>query len=271
MTPSAGSTVAGVAAAMATLIAARSAARVPARVVPPIGDDRRDGDDGGGTAGRAAPGSRARHRPFALDAERLRHDGARVAVATVGLVVATMAVGPFGVALTAGCSVLLHRMRPVLDERRRRTAVDRELPDGIDLLVLGVHAGLTPRQSVDLLAHSGPESMRPACAEVIRRTERGRSFADALHAIRDTLGERAGVIADVIATADRYGFPLEPVLDQLATEARSARRRLDEADARRLPIRLSFPLVACTLPSFVLLAIAPAVIAALSSLGTTAW
>jgi len=34
---------------------------------------------------------------------------------------------------------------------------------------------------------------------------------------------------------------------------------------------LSFPLVVCTLPSFVLLAIAPAVIAALSSLGGTAW
>ena len=40
--------------------------------------------------------------------------------------------------------------------------------------------------------------------------------------------------------------------------------------ARRLPVRLSFPLVVCTLPSFVLLAIAPAVLGALSTLqGTT--
>ena len=267
MTPGIGSSVAGVAAVTATLIAARIRAPVPARAVPSIDDDRRDVDDD------AAPaiGSRARHRPLALGAERLRSNGARVAIAAVGMVVAAMAVGLFGAALIGGFGMLLHRVRPVLAERRRRLAIDRELPDGIDLLVLGVHAGLTPRQGVDLLAHSGPESMRPACAEVIRRTERGRSFADALHAIRDMLGERAGVIADVIATADRYGFPLGPVLDQLATEARSARRRLDEADARRLPIRLSFPLVACTLPSFVLLAIAPAVIAALSSLGTTAW
>jgi tight adherence protein C len=61
------------------------------------------------------------------------------------------------------------------------------------------------------------------------------------------------------------------VLDQLTIEIRAARRRLDQAAARKLPVRLSFPLVTCTLPSFVLLAIAPAVIAALSSLGGTAW
>ena len=61
------------------------------------------------------------------------------------------------------------------------------------------------------------------------------------------------------------------MLDQLAVEVRASRRRLDQADARKLPVRLSFPLVACTLPSFVLLAIAPAVIAAISSLGGSAW
>ena len=66
--------------------------------------------------------------------------------------------------------------------------------------------------------------------------------------------------------ADRDGLPLAPVLDRLAAEARAARRRAGEAAARRLPVRLTFPLVICTLPSFVLLAIAPAVLGALSTL-----
>ena len=61
------------------------------------------------------------------------------------------------------------------------------------------------------------------------------------------------------------------VLTQLSVETRATRRRLDEAAARALPVKLSFPLVVCTLPSFVLLAIAPAVLAALSSLGNNAW
>ena len=69
-----------------------------------------------------------------------------------------------------------------------------------------------------------------------------------------------------IAAADRDGTALVPVLDRLAADARAARRRLAEADARRLPVRLTFPLVTCTLPAFVLLAIAPAVLGAVSTL-----
>ncbi len=80
---------------------------------------------------------------------------------------------------------------------------------------------------------------------------------------------RARELASSIAMADRDGLPLAPVLDRLAAEARAERRRLGQAEARRLPVRLSFPLVVCTLPSFVLLAIAPAVLGAISTLRGT--
>lgn len=270
MTPSTAHALAGPAAMLATLIVARAVARRPARPAPSFGDWSSKGTSEGASENDGPSHSTSR-RPRSVVAERLQISGATVTIGLLAIAGAIMITGPLGAALLGGFALLVHRVRPVLDQRRRRAAVDRDLPDGIDLLVLGVHAGLTPRQSVDLLARSGPASIRPACAEVDRRTQRGQTFADSLDAFREVLGERAGVIADVIATADRYGFPLGPVLDQLAAEARSARRRLDEADARRLPVRLSFPLVACTLPSFVLLAIAPAVIAALSSLGASAW
>jgi tight adherence protein C len=89
--------------------------------------------------------------------------------------------------------------------------------------------------------------------------------------LRDEIGPSAGALVDAIAGAERYGLPLAPVLERLADDARAARRRIGEADARRLPFKLSFPLVVCTLPSFVLLAIAPSVLAAISSLGDSAW
>ena len=72
-------------------------------------------------------------------------------------------------------------------------------------------------------------------------------------------------LVSALGTAVRDGLPLAPVLDRLTDEANAERRRAGEAAARRLPVRLSFPLVACTLPSFVLLAIAPAVLGALST------
>jgi tight adherence protein C len=159
----------------------------------------------------------------------------------------------------------------MLGRRRRRREIESVWPDAVELLVHALEAGLTPRQAVTHLATVAPTPVRTAFASVVHRTERGQPFADALQALPDELGTFTSGLVDVVATSERYGLPLAPVLDQLARDARDARRRLDQAAARRLPVRLSFPLVTCTLPSFVLLAIAPAVIAALSSLGGTAW
>lgn len=132
-----------------------------------------------------------------------------------------------------------------------------------------IQAGLTPIEALQELAASAPSIVRHGFAAVVHRLERGEQLATALRALPDLLGSGMVGLADAIAGADRYGLPLAPVLESLAVEARATRRRQDEADARRLPIRLSFPLVVCTLPSFVLLAIAPAVIAALSSLSSS--
>jgi tight adherence protein C len=207
-------------------------------------------------------------RPVA-DAPTRRHIGTRTAFA-IGIVVATVALSPFVTAAALAIAVLARIGRPVRAARRERRDVERSLPEAMDLLVLGVRAGLTPAQAVAELSRIGPGCTRHAFGLVTHRTDRGMSFPDALGAIAETLGPIAAGLTDVIATADRYGLPLGPMLDQLANEAREARRRLDQAEARKLPVRLSFPLVTCTLPAFVLVAIAPAVIAALSSLGAPA-
>ena len=182
-----------------------------------------------------------------------------------------LAVGPLLVPIAGTVLLFLWRLAPMRASRRRRSDIERELPEAMDLLVLAVRAGLTPFQAVRELGVRGDRSVGDAFAEVVRRTERGQPFADALAALPERLGSSAAALADVIATSDRNGLALGPMLDQLTVEARAARRRLDQAAARKLPVRLSFPLVTCTLPSFVLLAIAPAVIAALSSLGGSAW
>jgi tight adherence protein C len=196
---------------------------------------------------------------------------ARRTLSIIGAATALWIVGPLPFIVGISLVLLLRRLRPIRAGRRRRAAIERALPDAMDQLVSSVRAGLTPFQAVCDLAGSTDPSIGDAFGEVVRRTERGQPFADALAALPQRLGAQAGGLADVIATSDRHGLPLGPVLDQLTNEIRATRRRLDQADARKLPVRLSFPLVTCTLPSFVLLAIAPAVIAALSSLGASAW
>lgn len=161
------------------------------------------------------------------------------------------------------------RVRSVLEQRHAQHAIDEALPDAIEMLILVVHAGMTPHQAIALLETSAPLPTQPAFAEVRRRIERGQTLADALGALVDVLGPAAAVVADTLAMAERYGTPIGRALEQLADDVRERRRRRAEGEARKLPIRLSFPLVACTLPSFVLIAIIPAVLAAIDSLGGT--
>lgn len=152
---------------------------------------------------------------------------------------------------------------------RRRTTARREeraLPDAIDLFVLAVRAGHLPTAAVNVvLPHLAP-SLRPAFRDVANAVRSGTRFADALTLLPLRLGPMAAPLADSLIAADRYGLPLAPVLDRLADEARQHRRRLADASARQLPVRLSLPLVLCTLPSFVLLAVVPLLLAAFSSL-----
>jgi tight adherence protein C len=121
-------------------------------------------------------------------------------------------------------------------------------------------------QALAEVAARAPPVLRAAFAAVDLQLHRGRSLADALDELRRAGGPIGAELAMAIGAADRDGFPLAPALDRLAGEARASRRRSGEAAARQLPVRMTFPLVVCTLPSFVLLAIAPAVLGALSTL-----
>ena len=150
-------------------------------------------------------------------------------------------------------------------ERARLVAIGAAMPDAIELLVVCLHAGLTPTQAVGELARMAPPPVRPGFQACEQRLHRGAGFADALAALSAHCGPSALSLVAALGTAVRDGLPLSPVLDRLTAEANADRRRAGEAAARRLPVRLSFPLVVCTLPSFVLLAIAPAVLGALST------
>ena len=201
-----------------------------------------------------------RHRPVPDGTAGPLRAGGRRAVSTIAD--DTRRTGGLGGAMAA-------RSVSIVAGRRRRQAASRaaaDLPDALELIVLAVRAGHLPAAAIRAsLAHL-PATVRPAFAEVVARVDSGRRFADAIAVLAERLGDDALVLVDSFAAADRYGLPLAPVLDRLAAEARQQRARRTATLARQLPIRLAAPLVACTLPSFVLLAVVPLLLAALSSL-----
>ncbi|MFZ4719333.1 MAG: type II secretion system F family protein [Ilumatobacteraceae bacterium] len=151
--------------------------------------------------------------------------------------------------------------------RRRVTkAVDAGLADAIDLIVLAVRAGMLPPLALRSAHRHFAPPLRDATAAALTELDRGTRFCDALPIVSERLGPALDPLVDGLAVADRDGLPLGPVLERLAADARAHRRRQVDAAARQLPVRLALPLVLCTLPSFVLLAVVPLLLTALSSL-----
>ncbi|MCQ3810792.1 MAG: type II secretion system F family protein [Acidimicrobiia bacterium] len=158
-----------------------------------------------------------------------------------------------------------HRRR-ALQQRRLQAEVIDELPEAIDLLRLAISSGLNVHLAVAAVGERllGPVGL--GLAGAAQRTHTGLRLADALEPLPDTVGEPVRPLVRVLVDGDRYGTELEPALEQLAADSRLLRRRRAEEHARRLPLRLLLPLVACILPAFILLTLAPVLAETLTTL-----
>jgi pilus assembly protein TadC len=146
--------------------------------------------------------------------------------------------------------------------RARQRAVERSVPLVLDILTVASRAGCTPRVALAATAAWSPSATRGLLLDVERRCRLGVSLADSL----DTLAAEEpalAAIAEVLALSERSGAPTAELLERLAGEARADLRRRAEAHARRVPVRLLFPLVFLVLPAFGLLTVVPALLTGL--------
>ncbi|MEY2404355.1 MAG: tight adherence protein, partial [Acidimicrobiaceae bacterium] len=147
-----------------------------------------------------------------------------------------------------------------------RDAVAAQQADVIDLFVLALGAGLNLRLALTAVARHAPPAWTGSLSVIVDRVVRGQRVSDALDSLPGSLGEPARPLVRVLAGAERYGTPLLPALDRLALDARHDRRRRAEEAARRVPVKLLFPLVLCVLPAFALLTVTPLLAGALDAL-----
>lgn len=151
-------------------------------------------------------------------------------------------------------------------QRRLRAEVLRHLPEVTDLFVLAVGAGLTVPLAVSAVGRRAPGPMAPALRLADSEVRLGRRLADALDDIPGRLGEDVRPLIAALVASERYGAPLLDSLLRLSVELRAERRRRAEEAARRVPVKLLFPLVFCTLPAFALLTVAPLLAGSLRAL-----
>ena len=149
------------------------------------------------------------------------------------------------------------RRRAVAEHRR---GISDGLPDAVDVLAVGVNAGLSLRASLSLVVRFGPDPVAAEIATVLDRQQRGMQLADALVELDERTGGATGELVRVLRDGDRYGVALTTTMRELVDEARRERRQRAAERTRQLPVRMLFPLVLCILPAFVLLTVAPVVL-----------
>lgn len=141
-----------------------------------------------------------------------------------------------------------------------------EVPELIDLFLLAAAAGHGPAAALDVVAERAPEGVGPVVGAARERLHRGLPLAEAFEHLRTDLGPEADGLVSSLTQAHVTGAPLLPLLEAAARAARDRRHRGVQEAARRLPVALLFPLVACTLPAAVLLAVVPVLAVSLRSL-----
>ena len=142
----------------------------------------------------------------------------------------------------------------------RQKAVQRGLPDLLDMLTTTVEAGVSLNGALvaAIDAVSGPlcEELRSTMAEV----RLGRSRAEALMDMANRV-QQPDLLTTVIAIvqAERLGGNIVSVLEEIAKEARESRMMRIEEMAAQLPVKMVFPMALFMLPALIVIIFGPVV------------
>lgn len=148
--------------------------------------------------------------------------------------------------------------------RARETAIQRGLPDLLDLMVVCLEAGL----SIDQATIRSSEEMRashPAIAEelglVMLEVRAGQSRLNAWRHLKErTNVEAVLMLVTILVQADQFGTGISRTLRVHSETMRTHRKRKVEELAAKTSVKLVFPLVLFVFPSFFVVVLGPAII-----------
>jgi tight adherence protein C len=163
----------------------------------------------------------------------------------------------FGIILAVfGTMLLVVWMRRGI--KARRLEVWRSLPDACDLLTLSVEAGLGLDAALRLVSQKLRGPLAEEVGRALREIGLGRPRREALEAVAERLQvpELDMFIGSLIQT-DQLGTTLGGVLRSQSVTLRTQRRQRAQEMVRKAPVKMVFPLILFTVPSFFIVTIGP--------------
>jgi tight adherence protein C len=144
---------------------------------------------------------------------------------------------------------------------RRQQEIQRQLPDALDLLTLSVEAGLGFDAALAQVAATMPGALAREFARLLQEMQMGQRRAAALRSLsaRTSVSELKA-LATSLVQAGELGIPIASVLREQARQMRVKRRQRAEEMARKLPVKIIFPLILCLFPALFIVIVGPGAI-----------
>lgn len=167
---------------------------------------------------------------------------------------------------------LLGYMLPVMWLGRkinaRKRAIQKALPDALDLLCISVEAGLAFDLALQRVTQKWDDELSREFKRVLSDIRLGRTRREALKDMADRTGvEDVQTFTAAIIQADQLGVSMSKILRLQSDQMRIKRRQRAEELAQQAPIKMLFPMVFLIFPALFVVILGPAVPRIMSAFG----
>lgn len=143
----------------------------------------------------------------------------------------------------------------------RRTAINKSLPEVLDLVCVSIRAGMAFDGAVAKVAEKMKGPLVDECTKMLQETRMGVPRREALKAMADRCKVAdVSMLTVALIQADQLGVSISQVLDAQADSLRKRRLLLAREVAMKTPVKLLFPLVFCIFPTMYVVLLGPAMI-----------
>jgi tight adherence protein C len=144
---------------------------------------------------------------------------------------------------------------------KRQQQLALTLPDAIDLLTICVEAGLGFDAALAQVARNVKGPLAAEFARVLQEMQIGKSRGEAMRALAErTTSPELRAFVSALTQSTELGIPVANVLREQAREMRVRRRQRAEAQAQRIPVKITFPLIGCLFPALFVVVLGAGVI-----------
>ena len=143
----------------------------------------------------------------------------------------------------------------------RRAAIQRALPDALDLLTICVEAGLGFDMAMSRVTDKFRNALSDEFGQVLQETRLGRPRLEAL----DEMGRRCGVddlhnFVQAVIQSEQMGVGVAKILRLQSEEMRRRRRQRAQEKAAQATLKMMLPMVGCIFPTLWIILLGPAIL-----------